>query len=462
MISVHHPRRLLLALLASVGAAVAVQAAPAAAASGYVPGEIVIGYAPGPAATLAADVVQRMGIRRTAAPSPEPSIRIMRLPTGETVAQAIARLRNQPGIAYAVPNFIAHEAGEFIPNDQGRSHRRAGWELMQWNFLPRAGVDAPEAWANLIADKHPGGRGTVVAILDSGVAYRNWRQFRKSPDFGGTKFVDPYDFVVGNRFPLDRNGHGTFVAGLVAEATNNKIGLTGLAYGAAIMPVRVLDAEGNGNAAAIARGIRYAANHHAQVINLSLEFPPDTTANDIPDVISAIRYAHKHGVVVVASAGNEGVNKPDYPAADPFTISVGATTSDRCLADYSNFGKSLDLVAPGGGDDSTLNDPSCAPAKNLPPVFQLTLSQPGTWSKFGYPNYYIGTSMSAPHVAAAAALVIASGILGHHPSPAQVLTRLEQTATPLGVPSPNENYGYGLLNAGAATTPVTATLGHGK
>jgi serine protease len=268
--------------------------------------------------------------------------------------------------------------------------------------------------------------------------------------------------VVGNRFPLDRNGHGTFVAGLVAEATNNKIGLTGLAYGAAIMPVRVLDAEGNGNAAAIARGIRYAANHHAQVINLSLEFPPDTTANDIPDVISAIRYAHKHGVVVVASAGNEGVNKPDYPAADPFTISVGATTSDRCLADYSNFGKSLDLVAPGGGDDSTLNDPSCAPAKNLPPVFQLTLSQPGTWSKFGYPNYYIGTSMSAPHVAAAAALVIASGILGHHPSPAQVLTRLEQTATPLGVPSPNENYGYGLLNAGAATTPVTATLGHGK
>jgi serine protease len=462
MISVHHRRRFLLALLVCVSTAAGVQAAPAAAASDYVPGEIVLGYDPGPSAMLAADVVQRMGIRTTAAPSPQAGMRILRLPKGETVAQAIVRLRHQPGIAYAVPNFIAHEAGEFIPNDQGRSHKRDGWKSMQWNFLARAGVNAPEAWANLIADKHPGGRGAVVAILDTGVAYRNWRQFHKSPDFRGTKFEDPYDFTAGNRFPLDRNGHGTFVAGIVAEATNNKIGLTGLAYGATIMPVRVLDAQGNGDAATIARGIRYAVNHHAEVINLSLEFPPDTTANDIPGIISAIQYAHKHGVVVVASAGNEGINELDYPAADPLTISVGATTSDRCLAEYSNFGPSLDLVAPGGGDDSTLNDPSCAPAKNLPPVFQLTLSQPGNWSRFGYPNYYVGTSMSAPHVAAVAALVIASRILGRHPTPAQILTRLEQTAEPLGVPAPNQNYGHGLLDAGAATAPVTANSGHRK
>ena len=159
---------------------------------------------------------------------------------------------------------------------------------------------------NTIRCHRPGGKGVVIAVLDTGVAYRNWHGFRKSPDFTGTHFVDPYDFVANNAFPLDREGHGTFVAGMIAESTNNRLGLTGLAYGASIMPVRVLDADGNGDAATIARGIRYAVNHGAQVINLSLEF--DITgrpASQIPDIISAIHYAHRHGVVVVAAAGND-------------------------------------------------------------------------------------------------------------------------------------------------------------
>ena len=157
---------------------------------------------------------------------------------------------------------------------------------MQWNFLPGVGVNAPAAWANLLADHRPGGRGVTVAVLDTGVAYRNWHQFRRSPDFGGTRFVEPYDFVAKNRFPLDREGHGTFVAGTIAESTNNRIGLTGLAYGASIMPVRILNADGTGDAATISRGIRYAATHGAQVINLSLEFSLDVTSSDIPEIIS--------------------------------------------------------------------------------------------------------------------------------------------------------------------------------
>ena len=161
-----------------------------------------------------------------------------------------------------------------FPNDPGTAHVAQGWQKMQWNFLPGAGVNAPEAWANLFADHRPGGQGVVVAIVDTGIAYRDWRQFRKSPDFTGTRFVDPYDFVANNRYPLDREGHGTFVAGTVAEATNNGFGLTGLAYGASIMPVRVLDENGWGDAATISKGIRYAATHGAQVINLSLEFDP--------------------------------------------------------------------------------------------------------------------------------------------------------------------------------------------
>src|SRR5205807_7335866 len=105
-----------------------------------------------------------------------------------------------------------------------------------------------------------------------------------------------------NPHPLDQEGHGTFVAGGIAEATDNHVALTGLAYGATIMPVRVLAANGSGDAATIARGIRYAARHGAKVINLSLEFPIGIRASDIPEIIRAVAYAHSHGALVVGAA----------------------------------------------------------------------------------------------------------------------------------------------------------------
>jgi serine protease len=293
-------------------------------------------------------------------------------------------------------------------------------------------------------------------VLDTGIAYRNWQKFKKMPDFGTTRFVDPYDFVAGNRDPLDRNGHGTFVAAEIAESTDNGIGLTGLAYGVSVMPVRILDALGNGDAVTISRGIRYAVNHGAQVINLSLEFNIGIMARDIPEIIGALTYAQRRGVVVVAAAGNEGLNQLAYPAADATVISVGATTRDECLADYSNFGPELNLVAPGGGDDAMLTQPNCQPFASLPPIYQETLANAtASLTKFGYPGGIYGTSMAAPEVSATAALVLASGVIGHHPTPAQVLQRLEQTAQPLGGTVPNQTYGYGMLDAAAATSSTT-------
>ncbi len=457
-------------------------AAPSLAAPAhYLSGEVVVGYAPGPQAALAARVATTMGARQ--GPAPASGERVLRLPRSVGVWQAIARLRRSPGVAFAVPDYLAHIDGRpdnappprasaaqtsgaapspFVPNDPGTAHRPGGWELLQWNFLPGEGIDAPQAWANLIAAGRPGGRGVVIAILDTGVAYRRWHRFRKSPDFSGTKFVHPYDFVAHNRYPLDREGHGTFVTGTVAEATNNGYGLTGLAYGASIMPVRVLDRNGWGDAVTISRGIRYAVAHGAKVINLSLEFDPSVTAGEIPTIMSAIRFAHRHGVVVVSVSGNEGAHRIAYPARAPAVISVGATTKDKCLADYSNGGKRLDLVAPGGGEDSNLvTDPSCDPAADLPDIYQMTFLSPSHPGRFGFPRGWFGTSMAAPEVSAAAALVIASGVLGRHPSPDQILARLEQTAQPLGGSSPNLNYGYGLLDAGAATSPGASTAGRG-
>jgi serine protease len=233
-----------LAFAASILAAGALLPAAARAAD-YVPNEVVVGYSAGPTAAVTENISRQTGISTSpVTPSPAPGAQVVRLPRGVGVGQALKRLRHQPGVAYAVPNFLAHAAGSWIPDDPGRGKVAQGWQRLQWNFLPSTGVNAPAAWANLRADHRPGGSGVTVAILDTGVAYRNWRQFKQSPDFVGTRFVRPYDFVRHNAFPLDREGHGTFVAGTVAESTNNGFGLTGLAYGASIMPVRILDAGG--------------------------------------------------------------------------------------------------------------------------------------------------------------------------------------------------------------------------
>jgi serine protease len=264
--------------------------------------------------------------------------------------------------------------------------------------------------------------------------------------------VTGHDFIARNAFPNDRNGHGTFVAGTIAEATNNRYGLTGLAFGARIMPVRVLDSEGEGEASTIAEGVRFAARHGARVINLSLEFSSNVTASDIPELLEALRYARRRGVVVVAAAGNEAHTAIAYPARAPDVVAVGATTEHGCLADYSNDGAGLTLVAPGGGADANLpGDPNCHPEQPAGrDIYQVTFSGSSPRS-FGIPSGYEGTSMAAPHVAAVAALIIASGVLGRHPSPAQVIARLRATARKLGGGGDERLYGAGLVDAAAAT-----------
>lgn len=447
---------------------------------------MVVGYAPSDTPTTGAAIAHAAG-----AVDPielESHTRVLTLRAHASVAGALARLRHTRGVAWAVPDYIAHAAvlprshaaasaaelagpaataadasgagataaatGEPFPNDPGLAKVPGGWSKLQWNFVGQFGVEAPGAWQNLIADHAPGGRGVVVAVLDTGVAYTNRGRFRMSPDFYRYQFVAGWDFVAHNRFPNDRNGHGTDVAGTIAEATNNGKGLTGLAYGVRIMPVRVLDSEGNGDAATIARGVRYAVRHGARVINLSLEFPGGITASDIPELISALRYAHRHRVVVVAAAGNEAHSAAAFPARAPNVIAVGASTEHGCLASYSNFGTGVTLVAPGGGPDANLpGDPNCNPdLASGRDVFQVTFL--GTSPRqFGIPGGYEGTSMATPHVAATAALIIASGVLGRHPTPAQVEARLIATARPLGGPSDSRLYGAGLLDAAAATAP---------
>jgi serine protease len=424
--------------------------ANAANATGpYSPDEVVVGYGPSPPGARAA-IARAAGAGDPVALGAQ--TRVLRLRPGISVSVALGRLRAQRDVRWAVPDYRARIAGGIIPNDEGVSHKPGGWQELQWNFAGPFGVNAPEAWANVAADGHPGGKGVTVAVLDTGVAYANRGRFRRSPDFSRFSFVKGYDFVAHNPFPNDRNGHGTFVASVIAEATDNRYGLTGLAFAARIMPVRVLDSAGEGEASTIAEGVYFAVRHGAQVINLSLEFSPGITASDIPELIAALRYAHRHRVLVVAAAGNEGHAAIAYPARAPNVISVGATTEHGCLASYSNDGAGLTLVAPGGGADADLpGDPNCHPEQ--PPgrdVFAVTFTGSSP-RKFGIPNGYEGTSMATPHVAATAALIIASGVLGRHPTPAQLTARLQATARKLGGGGDERLYGAGLVNAAAAT-----------
>jgi serine protease len=419
----------------------------------YAPREIVVAYraSSGEASSVSAHAASVSS--PAGAPEAEsPRTRVIRVPRGEDIHRVLARTRRQRGVLWAVPDFVAHAAAALVPNDIGDGTTPGGWQALQWNFAGPFGVGAPEAWDNLVADGAPGGHGVVVAVLDTGVAYANHGRFRRSPDFSPYTFVTGYNFIDGNRFPEDRNGHGTFVAGTIAEKTNNHLGLTGLAYGARIMPVRVLDNQGEGEASTIAQGVRFAVRHGAQVINLSLEFSPGVTAADIPELINALRYARRHGVLVVAAAGNEAHTAIAYPARAPDVVAVGATTEHGCLAAYSNDGSGLTLVAPGGGADANLpGDPNCKPeAPAGADIYQMTLTGSSP-RRFGLPSGYEGTSMAAPHVAAAAALVIASRVLGRHPSPAQIVARLRSTARKLGYPGDESLYGAGLLDAAAAT-----------
>src|SRR3954449_255302 len=423
------PPRPLLAVLALATALIA----PAAARAADVrPGQVVVGYESG-----------RHEVIRAKDP-----------------AAAIARLRARPDVRYAVRNVVAEASPaqatppNGLPNDPGRGTTPGGWQEVQWNFLGGFGVDAPTAWAHAATAGHAGGRGVTVAVLDTGVAYKNAGRFLRSPDMVGTKFVRGYDFVRGATSPLDRNGHGTHVASTIAEATNNGISLTGLAFNARIMPVRVLDSQGEGDAATIADGVRFAAKRGAKIITLSLEFSSDVGASEIPELLDALAYAHRKGSLVVAASGNEAHRAVAYPARAKDVVSVGATTIHGCLSDFSNDGRGLDLVAPGGGADAEIaGDPNCHPTEPPgPDIFQMTFLGTSV-RRFGLPSGYEGTSMAVPHVAAAAALIIASRVLGAHPTPNQIEARLKQTAGDLGPAGPDTRYGAGLINAGRATDP---------
>ena len=388
---------------------------------------------------------------------------VVELEPGTPVDEGIEELRAEPGVRSATPNWTARAA--VTPLDQGTSGTPGGWAADQWSLLGKpGGIRAPAAWDRLGAVGSPGGFGVTIAVVDTGIAYADAPGFAAAPDFMPTRFVEGLDLVDDDSQPLDLNGHGTHVASTIGEQIT--LGqpapapdyLAGIAYGASLMPIRVLDANGVGSTDDVAAGILWAARNGADVINLSLNFDPAVdSCREAPTVCDAIRRAKALGALVVGSAGNrlerQGPRRALFPAGAPGAFAVAASTEDGCLAEYSHYGKRTDLVAPGGGPArASAARPECA--DDAIPILQLSYACfPGDCSRdrttFAIrPD--VGTSMSAAHTSAVAALVIASGVAGADPPASRVAERLECTARPA---KPRRFYGPGLLDARRAVDP---------
>lgn len=343
----------------------------------------------------------------------------IKIPAAKTAMQTVDMYKREPDVEYAELNYYAYAL--LVPNDPYYS--------LQWHFNDAsAGINIELAW-----DITTGDAGVTIAVLDTGIAYENYKGFEQAPDLTGTLFVAGYNFVKGNEHANDDDGHGTHVAGTLAQTTNNNQDVAGIAFDCSIMPVKVLSRRGVGSYTDIADGIYFAADNGADIINMSLGGAGDSTT-----LRDAVAYAYNQGVTIICAAGNEFQegNPPSYPAAyDDYCIAVGATRYDRTRAYYSNTGSYLDLAAPGGDLNVDQNADGYGDGI-LQQTFGLNPKDWGLW-------FYIGTSMAAPHVSGVAALLISTGVSG----PDTIRQVLEDTAIDLGPAGWDAEYGWGLVDA---------------
>ncbi len=309
----------------------------------------------------------------------------------------------------------------------------------QWNM---DAIQMPQAWDAST------GQGVTVAVLDTGVAYENYETFMQADDLAGTQFAAGYDFINGDSHPNDDNGHGTHVAGTIAQTTNNGKGVAGVAYNATIMPVKVLDSLGQGTYSGIIQGINFAVANGAKVINLSLSGHSGSQA-----LQDAVDQARSQGVMVVAAAGNNN-SLVEYPARYDSVIAVGAVRFDKTRAPYSNVGSEIDVVAPGGDNNIDQNNDGFGDG-----IVQQTFKA-GEINTFRY-LFLEGTSMAAPHVSGLAALLLS---VDPTLTVDELESVIESTALDLGPAGVDNEYGAGLIQAadalvsiGGMPVPPTAT-----
>jgi subtilisin family serine protease len=387
---------LLLALLGTFGGVAMAsppdERPPSQSSGDFIPGRVLVKFKPALGAAAAHDRLAQQGLRASGF-IPGLDVFKVDVPPGKEL-ETIAQLRARADVLYAEPDYRVY-ALDTIPNDPG-------WGS-QWG-LPK--IQAPKAWDILSTT---GGANIIIAIIDSGIDLDH-------PDFAcPNKLLPGGDFVNNDNNPQDDFGHGTHVAGIAAACTNNRVGVAGVAWAARLLPVKVLDHNGQGSYSNLAAGIYYAVNQGAQVINLSLGGTSDSDT-----MRRAVSHAVTRGRLVVAAAGNFGHqgNPVLYPAAYDEVVAVAATDSGDNRAGFSEYHPYVDVAAPGVNIYSTLPD-----------------------NTYGWLS---GTSMATAFVSGLAALLwSADGNL----SATQVRTLIESKADDLGTPGKDVYFGYGRINA---------------
>ncbi len=397
------------------------------AAPDRVPGELLVDLRDDATDADVAAIEQRFGIDLQEIGPENREVRVMRAEVGDRDEAALTSELSKDGLVEQVePNYLYRSL--MVPNDPLYKYQ---WHMDQ--------IRCPKAW-----DGGKYGEGAVVAVIDTGVAFENYRQFKKIRDLQGTKFVPGYNAVAHNDHPNDDHSHGTHVAGTVAQTTNNKEGVAGIAFKCAIMPIKVLTKQGWGTIGEIAEGIRWAADHKANVINMSLG------GNSYSRVLKeACDYAKKKGVTIVCAAGNNGREGVSYPARYPACIAVSATRFDETLTWYSNWGKEICVAAPGGDTRVDQNGDGYPDG-----VLQNTI-KPENPGEDVYALFQ-GTSMASPHVAGVAALIVSQGVK----NPDKVRAILEKTARPKGGGRGDPKFGAGIVDAAAAQKAAAAEVGN--
>lgn len=353
-----------------------------------VPGELVVSFTPNATQHNEERVVART--RGEVEQQIESSDSVVISVDPAATERTVRKLAHERFVQHVEPNYVVRAAR--LPNDREFPEQWGLRNLGHFDGRVGADVGAPQAWDVTIGNSAP------VAVVDTGVGFKhqdladnawtNPAEPRNGVDDDGNGFKDDVngaDFLQGDANPDDDGGHGTHVAGIIGAQGNNSIGIAGVNWEAQVMGLKFLDANGEGNTADAAAAIDYAVNKGARVINASWGGPAFSHA-----LYSAVRRANERGVLVVAAAGNDGLNadsSPDYPAAFdlPNVISVAATDRADRLLDFSNYGaKSVDLAAPGDDVHSTV---------------------PNAVDPSGYAAFS-GTSMAAPFVSGAAALYL--------------------------------------------------------
>ncbi len=412
--------------LGSRGFAAAIIESDASNSGKFVPSRLLIGLRDGTNAASLSAAHAAVGARVRGA-IPELNLLEVALPPELSVAAAQRYYAGQAGVRFAEPDFLVSAYDE--PNDP--------LYPQQW-ALPKIG--APAAW-----DTSDGASDVTVAIVDTGLdpthlefagrIQAGWSFVCGGPaasgaaaqgQGGGGKSSGTTTDCLGSDSTWDDHGHGTHVAGIAAAAINNFAGVAGVAPAVSLLPVKVLDAAGSGTVSAVAKGIVYAADHGARVINLSLGGV--IVCSTLWD---ACQYAHDRGVFIAAASGNDG-GFIGTPAWYPSTIAVGASTPTDTRAGFSNYGLALDLVAPGTDILSTL------------PTYPVTLTGYGLGLNYARLS---GTSMATPAVAGVAALCLSvNPALGVE----DLRGLLQRTAADLGETGFDAFTGAGRVDAAAA------------